>query len=207
MAYIYQIINQLNGKMYIGKTEYNPPERRWKQHVNESHKTRNRHRALYGAMHKYGEDNFSFIVLEETNNPNEREQYYIQKFDTYHNGYNETLGGDGSAYLELPEQEICQFYVEGTHSLKDTAEHFGHDILTIKRILYKYNIPIVPSHIVSFEKRKRAVAKLDPNTQEILEVFSCVKDAEAKCPTGKHIGQVCTGKRKTAGGYAWKYID
>ena len=32
MAYIYQIINMVNGKSYIGKTEYSV-EHRWKEHV------------------------------------------------------------------------------------------------------------------------------------------------------------------------------
>ena len=37
MAYIYQIKNKINGKSYIGKTEYSV-ERRWKQHIRESKK-------------------------------------------------------------------------------------------------------------------------------------------------------------------------
>ena len=206
MAYIYKIENQINHKVYIGKTEYEP-ERRWKEHQRESKKERNSHRAIYRAINKYGIENFSFEVLEETFNPNEREQFYIINYDSYHNGYNETLGGDGAAYLELPEQEICKYYIKN-RNLKQTYTYFGYDKKTILKVLYKYNIPIIPTGEVTREKTKKSVARLDKNTGEILEIFAAVEDAHRAYPnTHRHIGSVCQGKRKTAGGFGWKYID
>ena len=101
---------------------------------------KNQSRALYRAMNKYGVENFSCIEIKETDTPNEDEIYFIQKYDTYHNGYNETLGGDGASYLELPEDEVCKFYLK-SKCLIYTAKHFGCDKLTIKKILYKNNIP------------------------------------------------------------------
>lgn len=206
MAYIYQIINTINQKSYIGKTEYNPPETRWKQHLAESRRSRSNGRALYRAIHKYGVENFQFVVLEETAEPNEREKYYIKLYNTYHDGYNETLGGDGAAYLELPEQEICDYYL-AQPSLKDTAAHFQHDVRTIKKVLEKYNIAIVAAQKVTFEKCKQAVARIDPKTNEILQIYNSVHEAEQDCPTGRHIGQVCSGKRRTAGGFKWQYVS
>jgi hypothetical protein len=50
------------------------------------------------------------------------------------------------------------------------------------------------------------VAKINKNTNEILEVFSCINDAEKSIGIFGHISQVCKGKRKTCGGYKWKYI-
>ena len=48
-------------------------------------------------MNKYGSDKFYYEVLED-NVPyellDEREVYYIEKFDSFHNGYNSTPGGD-----------------------------------------------------------------------------------------------------------------
>ena len=206
MAYIYKIENQINHKDYIGKTEYNPNLRE-KQHWREATKERSTSRAIYRAIKKYGIENFTFEVLEETYNSNEREQYYIMLFDSYHNGYNETLGGDGAAYLELPEQEICSYYLNHKN-LKETYNHFGYDRRTILKVLYKYNIPVLSSTIVTREKTKKAVARLDKNTGEILEVFPAIIDAEKAYPeTHKHITSVCLGKRKSAGGYGWKYID
>ena len=52
--------------------------------------------SFYIALRKYGWYNFEWEVLEEMKNNylNEREIYYINKFDTYNNGYNMTKGGD-----------------------------------------------------------------------------------------------------------------
>lgn len=36
----------------------------------------------------------------------EREKYYIKKFNTYKQGYNATLGGEGGVTHTLPKEEI-----------------------------------------------------------------------------------------------------
>jgi hypothetical protein len=43
-------------------------------------------------MRKYGRENFSFQILEECSEDKlaEREIYWINKLNTYKNGYNET---------------------------------------------------------------------------------------------------------------------
>lgn len=157
-------------------------------------------------MNKYGIENFSFEVIEATENPEDREIYYIQLYDTYHNGYNETLGGDGAKYLNLPEQDICKYYLI-CHSVQQTATKFGHDYLTIKKILYKNNINVLSASEATRKIRSKAVAKLDKKTEEVLEVYPSVATAEAKNGNSRHIAQVCNGKRKSAAGYKWKYIN
>lgn len=207
MAYIYKITNQINDKVYIGKTEYVNPNKRWSQHKNEFQKERSNHRALYKAMNKYGIDNFSFEIIEETDNPEEREIYHISLYDSYHNGYNETLGGDGARYLELPEMEICKYYLDN-HTVKETCEYYGHDFETIRKILYKYNIDVTSSQDINKERTSKAVAKLDIKTEEILEIYSSVSEAERQNPKcHSHIKDVCHGKRKTTGGYKWKFVE
>lgn len=205
MAYIYKITNLINQKSYIGKTELIKPKQRWKEHQRDAKKESRNHRALYMALNKYGVDNFSFEVIEETNIPEEREIYWIDFYHTYHNGYNETLGGDGASYLCLPEQEICKTYLEN-HSIPQTALQFGHDYLTIKKVLVKNNIKILSAIEASRLIASKAVAKLDKETGEIIEVYSSVRDAELKNGNTRHIAQVCKGKRKSAVGYGWKYV-
>ena len=53
MGYIYKITNDTNNKIYIGKTEYVDPLKRWKEHLTDYKKDRNKHRPLYSAMKKY----------------------------------------------------------------------------------------------------------------------------------------------------------
>ena len=206
MAYIYKIENQINHKIYIGKTNYTNPQKRWKQHLADSQNPNRNHRALYRAINKYGIDNFSFEIIEETNNPEEREKYYISYYNTYYYGYNETLGGDGASYLELPEQDICKYYLN-SHTLSETSQYFNHDQATIRQVLYKNNIPIISGQEINKQKFSLAVAKLDKKTGEILEVYSSVSEAERKNNCHTHIKDVCHGKRKSAGGYGWKFIQ
>lgn len=206
MAYIYKIENQINHKVYIGKTSHINPQQRWNEHKCDSRNPDRNHRALYQAMNKYGIENFTFSILEETDNPEEREIDYIQQYNSYHFGYNETLGGDGGKYLQLPEQEVCKYYLSYKH-LANTAKFFNCDISVIKRILHKYNINILSSDEVLKLKCSRPVAKLDAKTEAILEVYPSIIDAERKNKCHSHIKDVCHGKRKTAGGFKWKIIE
>ena len=203
MAYIYQIVNKINGKSYIGKTEYDV-NHRWKEHLRACRYEKNQTRALYRAMNKYGIENFECIQLKETDTPNEDEILYIQMYNTYHNGYNETLGGDGATYLELPESEICKFYLKNKN-LSLTAQQFGHDKITIKKVLCKNNIPLFDLSTIMINVNSQAVVQIDPKTDEILQIFPSVAEAEKATGNSKHIGSVCKGKRKTAKGFKWKY--
>ena len=89
---IYKATNRINGLSYIGQT-IQPLEYRIKKHFNGK-KT-----YFSNALNKNGEESFDWIVLEECKSKDEldeREKYYIAKFDTMRpNGYNLTLGGDG----------------------------------------------------------------------------------------------------------------
>nr|DAL94186.1 MAG TPA: intron associated endonuclease [Caudoviricetes sp.] len=93
---IYYIKNLINGKYYIGQSY--DIEQRWrreKMYLRSDKTAWNAH--LQNAWKKYGEDNFEFAVIEECTieNLDEREAYWIQFFDSFHNGYNKTIGGSG----------------------------------------------------------------------------------------------------------------
>lgn len=75
MAYIYKIYNDINDKLYIGKTMHINIEKRFKEHCRDALKTRNDNRPLYRAMRKYGVDKFHIAIIEETAEPNIRETY------------------------------------------------------------------------------------------------------------------------------------
>ena len=94
MIGIYKITNIVNNKSYIGiSTDI---EERWCQHKNQYNWQREKNKTLYQAFQKYGLENFTFEVLEECKitELSEKEKYYVNKYDTYHNGYNETAGGE-----------------------------------------------------------------------------------------------------------------
>ena len=95
MAYIYQILNKANNKKYIGQTINF--KRRKKRHLTDLRCHRHDNKHLQNAFDKYGEDSFEFSILYEENcsqdRLNELEEYYIEKYDTYLNGYNCNRGG------------------------------------------------------------------------------------------------------------------
>lgn len=100
MAYIYKITNHVNGKCYIGKTE-REIALRFKEHLAESKASRAKDRPLYRAINKYGIENFTISLIEETDDPETREVFWIAHYNTYSgSGYNATIGGEGSKYLD-----------------------------------------------------------------------------------------------------------
>ena len=119
MASIYIIENKENGKRYVGKTTLEDPYQRWKQHQYNA-KSKYNPMVISDALFKYGVDNFTFYVIEtcEDDSVDERERYWIAKFDTYKNGYNSTFGGEGTVrdmtVLHHPSmKEVSKYDLDG----------------------------------------------------------------------------------------------
>ena len=98
MIGIYKFTNKINNKSYIGQSK-NIANRVYDHYYRAFYNypsNKEYNKAFYQALRKYGKDNFSFEVLEECaiEQLNEREKFWIQHFNSYNNGYNETLGGD-----------------------------------------------------------------------------------------------------------------
>lgn len=102
MIGIYKFTNKINQKVYIGQSVN--IERRVIAHRTSAYNphTGDYNSKFHQAIRKYGFDNFDFEVLinlkPEKNNKqilNQLEIYFIEKYDSFKNGYNATLGGDG----------------------------------------------------------------------------------------------------------------
>lgn len=138
-GFIYKITNKVNGKAYIGKTRYTV-EFRWRQHQHEKDKN-----YFHNAIHQYGADNFNVETLEEceVTQLNEREIFYIAKYDTFNNGYNMTIGGGGKRkiYADNQYDEIEGLYKAGFSSNK-IAVLFNVDKATIVKILKSLGVKL-----------------------------------------------------------------
>lgn len=200
MAYIYQIQNDVNGKIYVGKTEFSI-ERRFQEHCRASRKE-TIDRPLYAAMRKYGIEHFHISLLEETDNPEERERYWIESLGTFKNGYNATMGGDGKKYLDY--DLIISLYKE-VQNQNEVARILKIDQSTVRRIVHQADIKVLSLKEVRAQFAKK-VAKIDPKTNKIIQVYSSIQEAERENGNTKHISSVCKGKRKTCAGYKWQYI-
>lgn len=156
-------------------------------------------------MNKYGSNHFFISCIEEVADEllSEREIYWIQQYNSYNNGYNATLGGDGKTSLNY--NLIISLY-EKYQNVHEVARQVGADRTAIEDILHAKGIKVLSAGEVAKNLNSLKVAQIDKNTNEIIKIFSSIAEAEAEIPTGRHICEVCKGKRITAGGYKWKYI-
>lgn len=93
---IYIITNLINGKQYVGQSICGYKERFRTHCFLEKGYKRTISTRIDEAIRKYGSNNFEVELLEQVpfEYRNDKERYYIKKYDTYKNGYNSTKGGD-----------------------------------------------------------------------------------------------------------------
>lgn len=138
-GFIYKITNKVNNMSYIGQTRYSV-EFRWRQHLHKKDNT-----YFHNALRKYGPESFTVETLEECDSDklNEREMFYIAKYNTFKKGYNLTIGGDGNRRLVLDDKydEIKNLYLSGFSSNK-IASLYNLDKGTIVKILKQLGVKI-----------------------------------------------------------------
>ena len=90
IAGVYKITNNITGDFYIGSSK--DIKLRWASHKRPSAQKRLPNSKLYKAMASYGLDNFTFEIIEKTDNLREREQYYIEQLKpSYNNNWAQGL--------------------------------------------------------------------------------------------------------------------
>ena len=136
---IYKITNTINQKCYIGQSINihsrwsDEKERAFNVNANEYNKT------LSKAIRKYGIEAFSFEIIEECEpfELDEKEVYYISLYDSYYNGYNETLGGQAGKgiCIKISKENLLEIYnllINTSMPQKEIAERFsvGQDVIS-----------------------------------------------------------------------------
>lgn len=152
---IYKCLCITTNKVYIGQT-YRNLEDRIKQHIRESFNNNsssyNYH--FHRAIRKYGKENFKWEVIETIQASslenlqellNSLEIKYISRYDSYHNGYNSTLGGNSAT---KDTKEIIAYYENGNilgiyENSKHVSQYFNisqHVVQTVCRRVQKYAV-------------------------------------------------------------------
>lgn len=91
---IYKSVNLTNGKIYIG-FDCDWPNR---QRIHKCNYPKINYK-FYNAIKKHGWDNFVWEVIYQSKDRDYTlkvmENYFIEHYDSFKNGYNSTLGGEG----------------------------------------------------------------------------------------------------------------
>jgi group I intron endonuclease len=108
-GHIYRIVNNVNGKCYVGQTTQVVADR-YKQHVDAARNRSGKCKALEAAMNKYGPENFTIETLLACNEF-ELDSYeiaMIKQYDSLYDGYGYNLrdGGDGRMTKESIDRMI-----------------------------------------------------------------------------------------------------
>ena len=214
MSFIYKITNQINNKVYIGKTNLTIQER-FKEHCRDSERKNMENRPLYRAMNKYGKENFSVEQIEECSSEiaSEREKYWIEYYNSYKYGYNATYGGEGTQLYDY--NIISQEYLSGK-TMTEISLLYNCDIQTVRNALQDRKIKILSSSQQCKKLFGNSIKGINIKTKEE-KLF--VSQGEAARWIIKNnlststlndiigkIGQVCKGSRQTAYGYKWSYV-
>ena len=166
-AGIYMFQNIFNGHCYVGKTK-DLQNRYWQhKHCRDG---KNHQKQLYQAFDKYGFDNYNFIILEKYDTKpseaflSEREEYYIEKYNCYKQGYNASDCSSGGFYSEEHKQKCCLVLDE----LNERQKGLNHPRSKLSeqelQEIYSYAMRGAPSTAVWELMKEKLKGKLTKNS-------------------------------------------
>lgn len=166
-------------------------------------------RPLYNAIKKYGVEHFKIEEIEECDESiaAEREIYWIEYYNSYKNGYNATLGGDGKSYLNY--KKILLYYDSSKMCATQIAQECNCSVDSVYSIIeqYRENVDWKIRSLYAQSKRVLCVE----NNMEFPSIEAAGRWLSEKTglshTCSMHIRAVAYGKRKTCGGYHWRFLN
>lgn len=209
---IYKATNVATGEVYIGVTTISLHER-----INDLYNkaTKNCGHKFQNAIREYGFESFIWEQIDTGINTDElalKEKYYIQKFDSFHNGYNSDRGGgfkktiyqyNLTGELESTFQSLEEASISSSISEESISHACVGDRKTSKGFYWTYT----STFDLKEDIRKKKVIQYDYEGKT-LNVFDSIAEASIATEINKSsIAKCCRGERNKAGGYIWKYIN
>ena len=165
-------------------------------------------------MKKYGIENFNIVEIEKVDDHNllsQKEKYWISYYDTFINGYNNTLGGDGEP---LYNYDVIWSLWEDGYKIKEISKKIGcndfvvrtvldfHDISTEERMARSYD-----DQIKTRTRLSRKVRQINIHTGEVLKEYPSISAAAKELEKdSSYLGKVCR-KNGEAYGYKWEFVN
>lgn len=208
---VYEHLNKVNGKRYIGITSRSLEER---SGLNGKNYTKEHQEVFYNAIQKYGWNNFEHNIIKKNLSFEEAtnlEKELIKKYHTYiyddqKNGYNMTLGGEG--HIIWDPEIIYELWLQGFQQ-KEIKNKLGCCCATIRNVLKSHNIDFAERQSRAREKAKKKVNQYDLEGNYIATYNSVAEAAKQfkKDSASTHIARVCRGERNATLGYKWRYVN
>jgi len=202
---VYKIINRVNSEFYIGSSIRVNARR--DNHLWNLRNNKHTNSYLQNSFNKHGEENFQFIKIENVCEEKllEREQYYI---DTLHPKYNlRRIAERGGGIIGRVCSEETKRKIGNANRGKSPSQEARDKMSATRRGKFlteehKNNISRSLSTLtVNFKSVKQF--SLDG---KLLNTFNSITEASKESKVSRtHISSVCKGKRKTTGGFKWKY--
>lgn len=131
MTGIYKITNLINNQCYIGQSV--DIEQRWRREYSNAFNPKNisYNYPLSKDFRNFSKENFNFEILEECSieELNKKEKYWIQYYQSFENGYNQTIGGEG-------------FHKISSSILNNIINDLINNNLTFEEISNKYQLTL-----------------------------------------------------------------
>lgn len=223
-GYIYIITNDLNNKVYVGQTS-ETIDSRFKRHCRDKKSGKTFGTIDYDIQH-LGKEHFIITEIEKISisDLDERESYWIDYYDSFFNGYNKTLGGQGGRkYTEKQIIEGLKLYQNGV-PLNEIEKEIGISKSTLNKYRINQNIkkrsPTEHERRVAIDNFKKAtlVRQISIENITLHKIYSSKKEAlcdminlgysnakdwhNIRAPLDKAL----RGEQKTFLNFEWRYI-
>lgn len=199
---IYKHTSHISGKSYIGLTKMSM-ERRWVQHKSAANCGSTLH--FHNAIRLYGHSTWISTILESNitslSLAIEKEKYYIVKYDTFENGYNLTIGGEGTLGKVWAEYELA-LIDSSKPKYKFAHFEYGTEELTLRAMTKKYNMSKGNLHALINGTRSSHLGWQMHTTSEILDLS---KNSTVYEFSHSELGDICCTISELSAKYVLNY--
>ena len=181
-----------NGKVYIGQT-CRKPEKRWNNGKGYTSPF------MFNAINKYGWDNIQHEILFtglDQLNADIIEEDLIYYYKQIGKSYNLANGGSVNRGWKMSEEA----------KEKIRLSHLGEKNHNYGKSRSKETREKISKALKGKVNRFKRVEQIDKNTLEVIRAWDSLSEVERQLNiSASSISKACKGKRKTAGGYKWRY--
>lgn len=205
---VYRHTLKEDGRSYIGQTCLTLERRSGQNGYRYKHCPK-----FWNAIEKYGWDSFEHVVIEDNltlEEANILEEKLIKEYNSIENGFNINLGGRNHLWSLEQQQQMKERNLgeKNPNYGKPRSEETKRKIGEANRIaqLGKHHSEGTKKKMSETHKKDIPILCIEKNI-----IFSCPTDAAVgiglEPKKAGHITEVCKGKRKTAYGYHWSYVE